>query len=148
MLASLIGSLISGEAINVARRARAAAIAYVVAAILILCGLGFLVGAGYIAAARRFGSISAAIGFGVGFLLLGGIELGIHAIVASVRRGQSRHTLDMAKIAGAAAMTGLPLLLKRGGIPGLLAPLIALLGYAIYRENRPDHPEDPDLPNR
>ena len=149
MLASLIGAFISGEAMNVARRAKAAAIAYLLAAILVLIGLGFLIVAGYIAAARHFGSITAAIGFGVGFLLLAGIVLGAHAIIASARRRQkNRRGIDLAAIAGAAAVSGLPLLFKRGGIAGVMAPLLALLAYAVYRENRSAPPDDPDLPNR
>jgi uncharacterized membrane protein (DUF485 family) len=149
MLASLIGAFISGEAMNVARRAKAAAIAYVLAAILFLAGLAFLVGAGYVAAARHFGSISAAVGFGVGFLVLGAIVLGIHAITASARRRQkNRRGIDLAAIAGAAAVSGLPLLFKRGGLAGLMAPLLALLAFAVYRENRSEPPDDPDLPNR
>ena len=149
MLASLIGAFISGEAMNVARRAKAAAIAYVLAAILFLVGLGFLVGAGYVAAARNFGTISAAIGFGVGFVLLGAIVLGVHAIMASARRHQkNQRALDLATIAGAAAVSGLPFLLKRGGLAGIMAPLLVLLAYAVYRENRSEPPDDPDLPNR
>lgn len=149
MLASLIGAFISGEAMNVARRAKAAAIAYLLAAILVLVGLGFLIGAAYIAAARHFGSITAAVGFGLGFLLLGGIVLGVHAIVASARRRQkNRRAIDLATIAGAAAVSGLPLLFKRGGLAGVMAPLLALLAYAVYRENSSAPPDDPDLPNR
>jgi len=149
MLASLIGAFISGEAMTVARRAKAAAIAYLLAAILVLIGLGFLIGAAYIAAARHFGSITAAIGFGLAFLLLGGIVLAVHAIVASARRREkNRRGLDLATIAGAAAVSGLPLLFKRGGIAGVMAPLLALLAYAVYRENSSAPPDDPDLPNR
>jgi hypothetical protein len=149
MLASLIGAFISGEAMNVARRAKAAAIAYLFAAVFFLAGLGFVVGAGYVAAARHYGSISAAIGFGVGFFLLGGIVLAVHAIMASARRRQKkRRGLDLATIAGAAAVSGLPLLFKRGGLAGVMAPLLALLAYAVYRENSAEPPDDPDLPNR
>jgi len=149
MLASLIGAFISGEAMNVARRAKAAAIAYLLAATLFLAGLGFLIGAGYVAAARHFGSITAAIGFGVGFLLLGAIVLALQSIAASARWGQkNRRAIDLATIAGAAAVSGLPLLLKRGGFAGIVASLLALLAYAVYRENRSEPPDDPDLPNR
>ena len=45
---------------------------------------------------------------------------------------------DLATIAGVAAVSVLPLLMKSGGL-GLLAPLVALAAYAIYRENRKDH---------
>jgi hypothetical protein len=144
MLASLIGAFISGEAVNIARRAKAAAIAYLVAAVFLLCGAGFMVGAGYIAAARRLGSIEAAIAFSVGFILIGAIVLAVHAIVASARRQRKKRAVDLATIAGAAALTGVPLLLKRGaGMGAILAPLIALAAYAVYRENHKGGPNDP-----
>jgi hypothetical protein len=143
MLASLIGAFISGEAMDAVRRAKTAAIIYMSAAILFLCGVGFLIGAGYIAAARRYGSLEAAIVFGVGFILIGGILLAIHAIVASARRRRKRRSIDLAPLAGAAALTALPLLLKRGGgMAAILAPLIGFAAYAVYRENHKAGPDD------
>jgi hypothetical protein len=137
MLASLIGAFLSGEALDAVQRAKGAAIAYVVAALLFLTGAGFVVGAGYIAAAREFGSITAAIAFGIGFIVVGILILAVRSIAASMHRRRSRRrTFDLATIAGAAAVTGLPLLLKRGGVLGLLAPLAAFAAYAVYRESR------------
>ncbi len=60
MLASLISALASGETVAALRRARTAAIVYALAAIAALCGLGFLIGAAYIWAAERYGSLAAA----------------------------------------------------------------------------------------
>lgn len=149
MLAPLIGALISGEAAEAARRVRAAVIAYLVAGAFFLCGAGFLLVAAYIAAAREFGAITAALGFGIGFVLLGGIVLGIHRFAAARRRQRrNRFTAEFATLAGAAIMAGLPLLLRRGALGALIAPLLALIGYAIYRENRTEPPPgDPDLPD-
>jgi hypothetical protein len=146
MLASLIGALISGEAADAARRVKAAVIAYLIAGALFLCGAGFLIVAGYIAIAREFGAITAALGFGAGFIVLGAIVLVAHRIVAARRRRRrNRFSAEFATLAGAAAMAGLPLLLRRGGIGAAIAPLLALIGYAIYRENSQEPPaDDPD----
>ena len=146
MLASLIAAFVSGEAMDVARRAKWAAIAYLLAAILCLCGLGFLIGAAYIAAARRFGSIEAAIGFGIAFLVMAALVLAIRAIAASLRRRPSRRTIDLATIAGAGAVSALPLLLRSRA--GIISPLIALAAYAIYRENRKKKSDDFDEPDK
>lgn len=146
MLASLIGALISGEAADAARRVKAAVIAYLIAGALFLCGAGFLIVAGYIATAREFGAITAALAFGAGFIVLGGIVLVTHRILAARRRRRrNRFSAEFATLAGAAAMAGLPLLLRRGGLGAAIAPLLALIGYAIYRENSQEPPaDDPD----
>jgi hypothetical protein len=148
MLASLIGAFVSGEALDAVQRAKAAAIAYVLAGLFFLTGVGFVVGAGYIAAAREFGSITAAVAFGVGFLLLAAIILAVRSILSSTRRRRNRQRgVDLATIAGVAAVTGLPLLVKRGGVVALLAPVAALAAYAIYRETRKKWGEE-DLDRR
>lgn len=141
MLASLITAFISGEAVDIARRARTTFIIYVLASILAVTGIGFLVGAGYIAAAERYGSLAAAIGFGLGFLAVAIIVLASRSVVLSARRRrEKRRSLDLAAIAGAAAITALPVLLRSKA--GLIAPLIAVAAYMIYRENRkPDDRE-------
>lgn len=142
MLASLIAAFVSGEAMDIARRARTTLIIYVLVAMLVLTGIGFLVGAGYIAAAREYGSLEAAIGFGLGFLAIAIVVIAARAIASSVRRSRrKRRSLDFATIVGAAAVTALPLLLRSKG--GLIAPLIAAAAYMVYRENRkPDDPDD------
>jgi EamA domain-containing membrane protein RarD len=142
MLASLIAAFVSGEAANAARRAKGAVIAYVVVAILALTGIGFLVGAAYVVAARRFGSVEAAIGFGVAFILIALLILLVRKIAASMRARRSRRrAVDIATIAGAAAVSALPLLLRKGGASGLVVPLIAIAAYAIYREHKKDDPD-------
>ena len=143
MLASLIAAFASGEATNAVHRAKVTAAAYLLAAIAALCGLGFLVGAGYIAASRRFGDMEAAVGFGVGFLLIALIILAIRSIAARSRaRRARRRGADLATIAGVAAVSMLPALLKSRA--GIIAPLVALAAYAIYRENLKGKPDDPD----
>jgi hypothetical protein len=145
MLASLIGAFISGEALNAIQRVKGAAIAYAAAALLFLVGAGFLVGAAYVAAAREWGSITAALIFGAAFILVGIIVLVVRSIMASVRkRRDRRRSFDLATIAAAAAVTALPLLIKRGGVASLLAPVVALAAYAVYRETRRDHADEED----
>src|SRR5689334_11805833 len=123
MLASLIAAFVSGEAMDAARRAKWTAIAYLLAVIFCLCGLGFLIAALYMAAARSFGSIEAAIAFGIAFLVLAAIVLAVRAAVTSVRRHRNRRSIDLATIAGAGAVSALPLLLRSKA--GLVSPLIA-----------------------
>lgn len=145
MLGSLIAGFLSGEAFDVARRARRAAVVYLLAGILALVGLGFLVGAGYIAVSRRVGPLDAALWFGGGFLLVAVIVAGVHFAVARGRRraaARKRNT-DMAAIAGAAALTVLPSLLRsKAGLGVIAGPALAILAYAIYRENSRDPGED------
>lgn len=135
ILASLIGGFISGEALDMARRAKTTALIYLIAGVLALIGLGFLVGAGYIAAARQYGSFEAALGFGLGFLAAAGLILLARTLARSPRRlRRHRRKADLATIAGTAAVTALPFLLRSKA--GVLAPLIAVAAYMIYRESR------------
>jgi hypothetical protein len=146
MLGSLIAGFLSGEAFDVARRARRAAVVYLLAGIFALVGLGFLVGAGYIAVARRVGPLEAALWFGGGFLLVAVVVAGVHLIIAGRRRRKAarKRNVDMAAIAGAAALSALPSLLRsKAGIGVIAGPALAILAYAIYRENSRD-PEEGD----
>lgn len=146
MLASLISGLASGETVAAMRRARTAAIVYGLALSAALCGLGFLVGAAYIWAAMRYGSLAAALGFGAGFLVLAGLILLIYQISAGsrARRRAQRRNADLKAIGIAAALAVLPTLLKgKGGLGVILGPAVALAAYAIYRENvKPDDPDE------
>ncbi len=147
MLGSLIAAFISGEASTMARRARRAMVAYFVAGLACLVGLGFLVGAGYIAASERFGSVEAAVGFGAGFLSLAGLVIGIHSLSSRGRRRKAadRRSVDIASIVAAATVSLLPSLLRgRAGVAAVVWPVLAVLAYAIYRENTsPDEEDDP-----
>ncbi|MER8752047.1 hypothetical protein NKH57_22710 [Mesorhizobium sp. M1050] len=146
MLASLISGLASGEAVAAGRRARRAAIVYGLALTAALCGLGFLVGAAYIWAATRYGSLAAALGFGAAFLVLAGLILLIYQLSAGsrARRRAQRRNADMKAVGIAAALAVLPTLLKgKGGLGVILGPAVALAAYAIYRENvKPDDPDE------
>lgn len=138
MLASLIASFASGETVVALRRARQAAIAYVLAATAALCGIGFLIGAGYVWTARRYGSLEASLVFGIGFLLLAGIVLVIHRLAMDRRRRREirRRNKDMTNIAIASAIAAVPTLLRsKAGLGTVVAPALAVAAYAIYREN-------------
>lgn len=140
MLASLIASFASGETLLALRRARSAAIAYALAAVAFLCGAGFVLVGLYIWAARRYGAIEAALAFGLGFLVLGGIVLAVHKISSGsrVKRAAQRRSSDMTTIAVVSALAVLPTILRgKAGVGTVVAPALAALAYAIYRENRP-----------
>lgn len=139
MLASLIASLASGETALALRRARRTAIVYLVAGAALLCGVGFLIGALYIWLAQRYGSLQAAIAFGFGFILLALLILLIDRVTARSRAHKvaERRKADFTALGVAAALGVLPGLLRsRAGVGALLAPVIAVAAYAIYRENR------------
>ncbi|QKC81456.1 hypothetical protein [Mesorhizobium sp. NZP2077] len=144
LLASLLSGFASGETVAAIRRARTAAIVYALAALAAFCGLGFLVGAAYIWATARYGSFAAALGFGVGFLVIAGLVLLIHRLMsgARARRAARRRNADMKALGITAALAVLPTLLKgKGGLGVILGPAVALAAYAIYRENvKPDDP--------
>lgn len=148
MLASLIASVASGETALVVRRARRAAIAYLLAGVAALCGIGFLIGAVYIWASQRYGAIEAALGIGLIFLLLSGLVLIIHTTTARIqaRRAKERRASDLTTVAVASALAVFPTLLRgKTGLGTVIAPLVALTAYAIYRENRAKTPKKPDL---
>ncbi|MET3581245.1 hypothetical protein ABID19_004291 [Mesorhizobium robiniae] len=129
------------------RRARTAAIVYALAALAVLCGVGFLIGAAYVWVAGRYGPITACLAFGAGFLVIAGLLLLIHKLSAGARtrRGARRRNADMKAIGMTAALAVLPTLLKgKGGLGTILGPAIALAAYAIYRENTKPDTDDPD----
>jgi Na+-transporting methylmalonyl-CoA/oxaloacetate decarboxylase gamma subunit len=147
MLASLIASFASGETALAVRRAKRAAIVYLLAGVAALCGIGFLIGAVYIWASHRYGAIEAAIGIGVVFLLLSGLVLIVHTATARIeaRRAKDRRASDLTTVAVASALAVLPTLLRgKAGLGTVIAPIVALTAYAIYRENRAKAPKKSD----
>lgn len=147
MLASLIASIVSGEASDAVGRTRRAVLAYALAGLLALCGAGFLLGAAYVAAAREIGAVAAALWFGGGFLLAAMLVVAIHRIAsrAKARRAAARRQSEVKAVASAAALAMLPTLLAgRGRSLALIAPAVAALAWAVWRENAPrrDTPKD------
>ena len=144
MLASLLASLASGETAVAIRRARRAAVVYLLAGVAALCGVGFLIGALYIWLSRRYGSLETALWFGAGFLVIAVAILLIHRLTAGsrARRAAERRKSDLTAVGVAAALAVLPGLLRsRAGIGTLLAPALAVVAYAIYRENSRPKPD-------
>ncbi|CDX36990.1 conserved membrane hypothetical protein [Mesorhizobium sp. ORS 3359] len=144
-LVSLISALASGEAMAALQRARITAIFYGLAAIFALCGVGFLIGAAYLWLAARYGPLATSLGFGIGFLVLAGLIIIIHKLTASARgkRRARRRQADMTAVGVTAALALLPALARsKGGLAAIAAPALAVVAYAIYRENtRPSPPE-------
>jgi hypothetical protein len=147
MLAALIQSIVSGETTRAAQRVRRAVIDYMIAGICLAIGVGFLIAAAYIFVADRYGPLYTAIGFGLGFIALAGVALIVHRIISGIRakrRAEEARAAQLQALAGAAAFAILPALLKgRGGLISLLAPIAAMVAYAIIRENS-ETGEDPD----
>jgi hypothetical protein len=138
MLASLIAGLATGETLAALRRVRRAAVAYLLAGVLAFFGVIFLLVAGTIWAARRYGAIEATLGIGAAFLLLSIVIVVVHKITSRVRAKAAvrQRNRDFAKAAVAAGIAVAPALLSgRAGKAALLAPAIAAVAYAIYREN-------------
>lgn len=137
-LVSLISALASGEAMAALQRARITAILYGLAAILALCGVGFLIGAAYIWLAARYGPLAASLGLGLGFLVAAGLILVVHKLTTSVRdrRRARERQADMTAVGIAAGLALLPALVKsKAGLGAVVAPALAVVAYAIYREN-------------
>lgn len=146
-LISLITGLASGETAYALKRARIAAISYGLAAIAALCGVGFLIGALYVWAARHYGSLETSVGFGVGFLLLAGLIVLIFRLGARsrARRIKTRRSADMTALGMTALAAVLPALARSKAGPGLiLGPAAAVLAYVIYRENTAPRRRRPD----
>lgn len=141
-LASLIGSIISGEASEAISRARRAAIIYALAGLLVLCGAGFLIAAGYMRVAREVGFLPAALWFGGGFILLALILIGVDRLAARsrARREARRRREETRAVVSTAALALLPAVLasSRGRGLALVLPAVAALAYGVWRENKPD----------
>lgn len=139
-LASLIASIVSGEASEAVARARRKAIVYLAAGLFCLCGVSFLIVAGFIAAAREIGAVESALAFAGGFIVVAFLLLGISSITAKARerRVARRRKSEARALAGAAAFAMLPTLLasRKAGL-ALVVPAVAALAWAVMRENTP-----------
>ena len=146
MLAPLIAGFASGETMVALRNAKRAAVVYLFAAIAAACGVGFLVAAAYIWTAAWLGSIQAAVGFGVFFILVALLIVLAHRFRARSRARilAQKRASDVKALGIATAVAALPSLLKgKAGIGMLAVPVLALGAYAFYLRSRK---ADPDLP--
>lgn len=137
-MAQLLTLLFAGEASDMKQRLRTALISYMLGAFAVLMALVFFIVAAYIAAAFRWGAVQAAVGFAIGFLLLGLVVLGAYkiAVEARKREQQRRRAANATMAASASAMTMLPALLGKKGIGANVALLVlaGVGGYAAYRQ--------------
>jgi hypothetical protein len=138
MWGTLLSGILNLEPSLFIRRARNAVIIYLLALAAFLCGVGFLIGAGYIYAAQRYGGFHASLGFGVGFVVLAVLIFATYQIASAVserRKAREQRAAQMSSLL-AAALALLPALLRsRTGLAGLLTPVVALIAYMIYKEN-------------
>ncbi len=145
---SFLIALLTGEAADVAARARRSAVTYLVAALAAVLGLVFLLVAGFIFVSEnlRLGPLNTALAMGGGFLALALIVLVFHRVRAKARarRARERRQGDLKAAAGAAMIAALPALLaRRGGLAALALPAVAAVALAIWRENaRPKNDDD------
>lgn len=148
MLATLLGSLASGETRLALRRAKTAALIYGFVVLCFFCGGGFLIGAGYIFAAEQYGSMYAALGFGVGFIVLALLVLLIFKLSAR-RRARRRSAFRKSEISALAAASGIAvasnLLRTRAGVGLLVTPLVGYIAYQIIKENAVRSPSDDEV---
>lgn len=140
-LASLIGSVVSGEASDAIGRARRTALLYLIAGLLLLCGAGFLVAAGFMSVARQIGTLPASLWFGGGFVALALVLVFIDRLTMRARAANiaRRRREETRAVASAATIALLPALLasSRARSIALGVPALAALAYGIWRENRP-----------
>jgi uncharacterized membrane protein (DUF485 family) len=146
----LIASIVSGEASEAMARVRRKAIIYLAAGFLCLCGVGFLIVAGFIAAAQEIGAVEAALAFAGGFIVVALLLLGIGSITARARerRIAKRRKSEARALAGAAAFAMLPTLLasRKAGL-ALVVPAVAALAWAVMRENTPPSDDADNSPD-
>lgn len=146
MIGPLVAAIASANAARMARRVRRAAIDYAIAGVAFALGLGFLLVAAFIWAAERWGGFEAALGFGVGFLVLAAITMMVHRLATARRlrrRAEEREAEQVRSMAAIAVAAAVPALIRQVGLVGSLAlPLAALAAYAIWRENKPRSPDD------
>ncbi|MEZ5812260.1 MAG: hypothetical protein R3D45_12680 [Rhizobiaceae bacterium] len=145
MLKSLVSSLVSGEVKELTSRVSSAAILYVLAGLCAVVGVAFLVGAGFVLVAERYGTIEATLGFGLGFLVVAVLLLVVNSMQAKAwkRRREEARAGEVKALAIAALLGAVPGLLKtRGGLAGILVPIIGLVALKIVDENRGDGGKD------
>lgn len=144
MFKALIGSLIAGEMKELTGRVRSSVLLYLFAGICVVVGIGFLIGAAFLLAAERYGTLEAALGFGGGFIVLAVLLVLIDSMQAKAwkRRRAERRGGELKALAATALLAALPGLLKtRTGFAGIMMPVIGLIALKIYDENREDEDE-------
>lgn len=143
MIGPLIAAFASGEIGLTVERTKRAVLAYVLALVFVLLGASFLLVAAYIQLARMFGPLTAALGLGIAFVVIGGIVIGVHQVKARAeqRRVAAKRKTDLVGLGATAAIAALPNILqgRRGKATGAAAavtPLVLGVAYALYQRRR------------
>src|SRR5690606_2491292 len=107
---------------------------------LMAAGLVFLLIAAFVVAAREFGVVKAALGFAAVFIIGAAIIVIVHRVAArsKAKLAAKRRQSEITAVVGAAAVAMIPTLLAGGkgrSSLALLAPALAGLGWAVWREN-------------
>lgn len=151
MLGSIFDMITNLDAARTARRIRRAVLDFALAGVAFLLGFGFLIAAGFIYVAERYGSFYAALWFGLGFLAISAVILVVHRTISAMRarrRKREERSDQFRSMATAAAVAAAPALIRSAGWVGTVAiPLAAIAAYAIYQENRgrtEEYPEERD----
>jgi len=140
-LASLIAGLASGELFVAIRRLRGTALTYALAALFVLLGIVYLLIAGTVWGARRYGLIETTLVIGVMFLAVAILILLYHRVTASARAQleRRRRKRDVTRAAIAASVAAMPTLAKgKTGLGLMLVPAAFGIAYAVYRLMRSD----------
>lgn len=145
MLGSLVVRILTGEAGVMFARLRTVAVLYALMAVAALCAAIFLLLALFFWVASHLGPIWAALAFAGGFVVVIGL---LYVALAATRRPketdrQERLRRDVASIAGVAAMSNLPVILRSArrqkrllAIPVAAIGLWGAVRMAIYYRRR------------
>ncbi|MBA8900004.1 hypothetical protein [Phyllobacterium sp. P30BS-XVII] len=144
LLAPLLSSAVSGELGSAVNRAKRRAIFLALIGILSVVGAIFLLVAGYIALAERFGELHAALILAGGafvLALLAYIVMKISEMIAR-KRQRERSKVDKSTLLTIAALAAAPTVLKSRGLLMLAVPVIAFAGLSLLTKKKPSTNDD------
>lgn len=138
---SFLISLLTGEAADVAARARRSVVEYAVAGMAALIGFAFLLIAAFafVSDHLRYGPLKTALAFAAFFLALAVVMLIYHRLraTARARRAREKRQADVKAAVSGALLAALPSMLpRRGGVGSFVLPALAAIAFAIYHENK------------
>lgn len=124
-----------------AKRLKTRLIVMSIVGTIALLGVIFLILAGYIFAAQKLGPLAAALWFGGVLVGIAIVVYLVYRVTARLRekREARRRKAELSSMAIATALALLPALpalaTRKGVIGALVTPLVAAVGYQIYKEN-------------
>lgn len=131
-----LAGLLGIEVESITERVRNAVILNGLMLVFGLAGIGFLIGAGFLAVAQQLGGIYAALIFGGGFLVLA-LAVYLGSVIGKGRRKQQvavkRRSSETSAFVTTAALTALPVLLKSPLVLKLGLPAAALAALLLVR---------------